>query len=84
MVIEEAIRNALARLEIDKPMFDYLYLEITTYIRENHGGSKIYVPGKPRVDPSEVKKFFNGRNIEATMEQFKISKSRVYQIINDL
>ena len=84
MVIEEAIRNALARLEIDKPMFDYLYIEITKYIREKYGGSKIYVPGKARVDPSEVKKFFNGRNIEATMEHFKISKSRVYQIINDL
>tara|TARA_B100000519_G_C14106988_1_gene373873 strand:+ start:129 stop:383 length:255 start_codon:yes stop_codon:yes gene_type:complete len=84
MVIEEAIRNALARLEIDKPMFDYLYIEITKYIREKYGGSKIYVPGKARVDPSEVKRFFNGRNIEATMEHFKISKSRVYQIINDL
>jgi Mor family transcriptional regulator len=84
VAIEESIKRALSDLDLDRHMLDYLFKKILANIRDDFGGTKVYIAGRRKIDPDQVKAFFNGRNIDATMEHFKISKSRVYQIINDV
>lgn len=52
-------------------------------LREVHGASRIYIPGIDKEERNRaIRAEFNGRNHAHVMQKFSISRSRLYEIIN--
>ena len=83
MALVDVIRKALNETELDAMTVEHLERELAKAIREELGGQRLYIPGREKVNREELREIFNGRNIGELMARYGLSRSRIYQIIND-
>jgi Mor family transcriptional regulator len=81
VILRQTIARCLHELPTDeaKTVEDTLCREIS----REFGGTRIYVAMTDRVDHDQVRAMYNGWNVRGLMAHFRISRSRVYQILNE-
>ncbi len=52
-------------------------------ISREFGGTSVYIAARNHVDPDELRQMYNGWNVPQLVRHFRISRSRVYQILNE-
>ena len=83
MAIDKVIEKVLARSTLEQGQKTALQSAFADAIRHELGGQRIYVNKNKRVEPTEVKRMFNGSNVDDVRQAFGISRARIYQIINE-
>ena len=79
----EAIITEVLHAKVEKSLAEELRDAILSEIQKQAGGDTVYILKKPKIDRDLLKKEFNGRNIDALCLRFKITRQRVYQILNE-
>lgn len=83
MAIDKVIEKVLERSTLEQGQKTALQSAFADAIRHELGGQRIYVNKNKRVEPTEVKRMFNGSNVDDVRQAFGISRARIYQIINE-
>lgn len=69
---------------LDEAMAQQLAETISRDVRGKHAGENIYVPKKSiKQRNEEIRRLFNGRNIELLCRMHQLSRRRIYQIVNE-
>lgn len=81
VILRPTIARCLQKLSQDeaKSTTDMLCREIS----REFGGTYVYIRMRGHVDHDQVREMYNGRNVRQIMAHFRISRSRVYQILNE-
>ena len=83
MALDKVIAAVLAKENLEPAVKNNLQNNIENALRLELGGQRVYVNKNKRVAADEVKASFNGRNINEIQQRFGISRSRIYEILND-
>tara|TARA_R100001163_G_scaffold25242_1_gene20811 strand:- start:3851 stop:4111 length:261 start_codon:yes stop_codon:yes gene_type:complete len=83
MALDKVIAAVLAKENLEPAVKSSLQNNIENALRLELGGQRVYVNKNKRIEPAEVKSAFNGRNVGEIQQRFGISRSRIYEILND-
>ena len=83
MALDRIIAAVLDQSNMQQDQKDCLQDKLENALRHELGGQRVYVNKNKRVEPAEVKAAFNGRNVGEIQQRFGISRSRIYEILND-
>jgi Mor family transcriptional regulator len=79
----EAIIAEVLRSKVEGSLADELREAIIEALQQRAGGDTIYILKRQKIDQDQLRAEFNGRNIDDLCERFKITRQRVYQILNE-
>lgn len=83
MVVIEAIITEVLHSKVDRSLANELRDAIVEALHKQAGGDTVYILKKPKIDRDLLRSEFNGRNIDDLCGRFKITRQRVYQILNE-
>ena len=83
MALDRIIAAVLDKSNMQQDQKDCLQNKLENALRHELGGQRVYVNKNKRVEPTEVKRMFNGSNVDDVRQAFGISRARIYQIINE-
>ena len=84
MAIEDVISGVLKRADLKNSEPEQIERDLVQAIRTEYGGSHIYVGTRGKVDIKAVRDAFDGHNIDQLIDKFGLSRSRLYQILNEV
>lgn len=71
------------RLAVQDPWASAMAVEIVEGMRHRLGGARVYLP-RPNIEVrnEQIRRLFNGRNVQEICRRFGVTKSTVYRVCN--
>ena len=79
----EAIIAEVLHSKVEGSLADELREAIIEALQQRAGGDTIYILKRQKINNDELRAEFNGRNIDDLCARFRITRQRVYQILNE-
>ena len=83
MAVDTIIKQVIEKTNLSDEQKSDLLEKIESALRFEFGGLSVYINSKQRIDAQQLKKEFNGRNIDALATRYGVNRATVYRNLNE-